>query len=119
MPAPARVLNDFFRSAPPAIEIGDVVHEISTDAIDVLFGPLGQPLIRVCPVTEAGIQAGRGSFLHPKTLNHSQFRLVLRAIHDSKLPVMSATCVGLSLIIVLGMAVTAKEPTPLSVVLPR
>jgi hypothetical protein len=50
MPAPARVLDEFFRSALPAI--GDVVDEISTDAIDVLFGPLGQPLIQECPVTE-------------------------------------------------------------------
>jgi hypothetical protein len=50
-------IDEFSRSTLPDIEIGDVVFETSTEAIDVLSGLLGQPLIRELPVSDADIQA--------------------------------------------------------------
>jgi hypothetical protein len=50
-------IDEISRSTQPDSDIGDVVFETSTEAIETLAGLLGSPLIRELPVTEAEILA--------------------------------------------------------------
>jgi len=50
-------IDEISRSTQPDSDIGDVVFETSTEAIETLAGLLGAPLIRQLPVTEADILA--------------------------------------------------------------
>lgn len=50
-------IDEVARSTRPDSEIGDIIFETSTEAIQVLSSLFGKPLIRELPVTEAHVQA--------------------------------------------------------------
>jgi hypothetical protein len=50
-------IDEIARSTRPDSEAGDVVFETPSEAIQVLAGQLGKPLIRELPVTDADVQA--------------------------------------------------------------
>jgi hypothetical protein len=50
-------IDEIARSTRPESESGEIVFETSTEAIQMLSGLRGTPLIRQLPVTEADIQA--------------------------------------------------------------
>jgi NADPH-dependent curcumin reductase CurA len=50
-------IDEVARSTRPDGEIGDIVFETAAEAVQVLSGLTGSPLIRAMPVTEADMQA--------------------------------------------------------------
>jgi hypothetical protein len=50
-------IDEVARSTRPDTEAGDIVFETSADALKVLSGLFGQPLVRELPVSEADVQA--------------------------------------------------------------
>ncbi len=50
-------IDEIARSTVPDSEAGDVVFEKSADALKVLSGLFGKPLVRELPVTKADVQA--------------------------------------------------------------
>ena len=50
-------IDEIARSTRPDSEIGDIIFENSTEAIEALSNLLGRPLVRELPVTEADIRA--------------------------------------------------------------
>lgn len=50
-------IDEFARSTRPDSEAGEVVFETASDAVRVLSGLFGKPLVRELPVTEADVQA--------------------------------------------------------------
>src|SRR5262245_51064537 len=50
-------IDEVARSTRPDTEIGDVVYESSAEAMQVLAGLFGRPLVRALPTTEADVQA--------------------------------------------------------------